>query len=151
MVAADLSAGVTILPLCAALNEVSGPLAAVMRGAWPEWYGPSGDGDAESDLARRRRDSGLPYGMVALRAGTRVGTVAIAAESYGALPRECVWLTGLVVAPDMRGRGIASALVAAIEAAAATASFTEIHTTTITAQGLMRRRGWREVRRLPDE
>lgn len=121
-----------------------------MCAAWPDWYGPAGEGDALHDLGRRTRDSGLPFGVVALMAGTPVGTAAMASTSYSALAGEPVWLTGLVVDPTVQGRWIASALVAAIEGAAATALFSAIYATTINAERLMLRRGWHQIRCLPD-
>ncbi|SMY09016.1 Acetyltransferase (GNAT) family protein [Flavimaricola marinus] len=125
-----------------------GPVSALMIEAWPEWYGPGGQGDAAADLAKRGRHEGLPSGLVALVADAPVGTVALDATSYGAEPGEGPWMTGLVVCPKMRGRGIATALVAGAERFARALGYPEIHTATITASGLIRRQGWTLARSL---
>lgn len=120
-----------------------------MRDAWPGWYGPGGPGDAEADLLLRSRVAGLPWGVVALE-GAPVGTAALGLSSHGAEPGEGPWLLGLLVAPAARGRGVGSALVAACEAEARLGGHGRLLATTGAAEGLLRRRGWQEVRRLPD-
>lgn len=120
----------------------------LMTDAWPEWYGPEGRGSAACDIARRTRNSGLPFGIVALAGGRPVGTVALDRTSFGEEPGEGPWMTGLVVSTDYRRRGIASALVANAEAAARAMGHPAIHTATIEASGLIARRGWSIVRQL---
>ena len=122
----------------------------MLRDVWPEWYGPGGPGDAEADLRLRARLAGLPWGVVALEGGRPVGTAALGPASHGAEAGEGPWLLGLVAAPAWRGRGIGSALVAACEAEARRGGHGRLLATTEAAEGLLRRRGWDEVRRLPD-
>lgn len=127
-----------------------GPLADLLRLTWPGWYGPDGPGDALADLRARLRRAGLPLGLVALRDGAPVGTVALDATSHGARAGEAPWLVGLVVASDARGRGVGSALVAAAEARARADGAQALHATTGPALGLLRRRGWVALRVLAD-
>ncbi len=138
-----------IRPLAEAAGAMA-PLAALMRAEWPDWYGPGGPGTPEADLRARCRKSGLPWGVVALGAGMPVGGAALAHVSHGAAAGETPWLVGLVVAPDRRGQGIGSALVAACEAQARAEGFATLFSTTGAARGLLLRRGWRLLRRLED-
>lgn len=141
---ATLASDLRVMPLGAAPRAVPA-LAGLMRAVWPGWYGPGGQGDAEADL-RARMGGGLPLGWVALRAGAAVGTVALAETSHGARPGEGPWLIGLAVSAAQRRQGIASRLVAAVEAHARA----PILTTTQTAAGLLARRGWTDLRETPD-
>ncbi len=151
------------MPLVAAPGARTG-LARLMRAAWPDWYGPGGQGEAGADLLDRSREAGLPWGVAALEGDVAVGTAALAATSHGAEPGEGPWLVGLVVAPARRGRGIGSALVAACEAQARAEGRAErgargrgragerprLLATTEAARALLLRRGWTEVRHLAD-
>lgn len=122
-------------------------VARIMREAWPEWYGPDGQGDARADLAERARAQGLPWAVVARIGGVPVGVAGLRDASHGAEPGEDCWLVGLATAPEWRGRGVASALVrAAVDAAEAPF----VYATTVTAEGLLVRMGWQRVRVLAD-
>jgi predicted N-acetyltransferase YhbS len=123
-------------------------LAALMEAEWPDWYGPGGRGAALADLRGRTRTEGLPLGFVAREGQTVLGGAALAATSYGAEPGETPWIVGLLVAPEARGRGTGSALVAACEARARAAGASAIFATTGTARGLLQRRGWSVLRNL---
>ena len=124
--------------------------AALMQTVWPAYYGPDGQGDALADLGERSRTEGLPFGMVAALAdGAVAGTAALSPTSFGATAPEKSWLTGLCVRPDLRGHGIASLLVLAMEAHAA-GQYPHLYATTREAGGLLRRLGWQELREVPD-
>ncbi len=125
-------------------------LADLMRAVWPGWYGPGGQGDAEVDLRARSRGDGLPWGVVALAAGRVLGGAALVATSHGAEGGEGPWIAGLLVAPDARGRGVGSTLVGACEDQARREGVPGAFVTTVTARGLLLRRGWRVLRVLPD-
>ncbi len=118
-------------------------LARLLESAWPDWYGPGGQGRAEADLAARCRRAGLPFGVVALARDGAIGTGALDAASYGASdPTETPWIVGLVVAPQWRGQGIATAIVAALEDAARAKGWSRLHCATVAGEGLLSRRGW---------
>ena len=106
---------------------------------WGPYYGPAGPGSAEQDLRSCCNRDGIPLALVALDGnGTAIGTVALKPESVASHRHLGPWLAALLVAPEHRGRGIAAALVAAIEQEARRLGFTEIYTG---ATGLVRG-GW---------
>lgn len=110
---------------------------------WTPWYGPDGQGDAAADLAACAGRDSLPICLVALDAGGEVyGTVALKAESVGSDGAPGPWLAALLVGRPYRGRGVATALVAAIEAEARRLGFGAIYTSTDNAAAIMRRQGW---------
>lgn len=134
---------------CIALPDWQGDLhqvAALLEATWPHHYGPDGPGFALADVAARHAGPNLPWGVVALRGDRVVGTAALADTSFGAEPDEGPWLVGLAVTPDMRNRGIGTALVEACRAEAARRGDTAIYATTRSATGLMHRNGWQDLR-----
>jgi predicted N-acetyltransferase YhbS len=113
---------------------------------WGPWYGPGGDGDAAADLAARCRRDDLPLALVALdRDGGVLGTAALTAEPVAGETGPGPWLAALLVGTDHRGRGIGTALVAAIEAEARRLGFDAVYTSTDAADRIMARRGWQAV------
>ena len=122
------------------------PLVRLMQTMWPDYYGKGGPGDAGADLMDRSRHSGLPYGIAACASdGGAIRTAALEKHSYGSKPDESPWLIGLLVAPEWRGQGIASGLVATLEIYAAGHGFRALYCTTATGVGLLTRRGWRVI------
>lgn len=121
------------------------PVAKILQQVWPDWYGPQGNGDALADV-RARCGADLPLGWIAIQQGGIVGTVALTETSYGASEREGPWLAGLCTVPSARKQGIATALIATVEAQHAGPIFT----TTREAAPLFTRRGWQEMRSLED-
>ena len=109
---------------------------------WRPWYGPDGPGDAERDLAACASRDALPFCLVALDGDKPLGTAALKADSVGSELGFGPWLAAFLVETAHRRRGIGSALAAAIEAEAARLGFDAIFTSTDTAKGLLRRRGW---------
>jgi GNAT superfamily N-acetyltransferase len=113
---------------------------------WAPWYGADGPGDAAQDLAACRSRDALPICLVALGGdGDLLGTAALKHESVGSELAPGPWLAALLVHRGHRNRGVASALVGAIEAEAARLGFTEIFTSTDSAAGIVERRGWRAL------
>ncbi len=110
---------------------------------WEPYYGAGGPGDAGSDLRGCLNRDTLPVALVALDADdTLLGTAALKEESVGSELGVGPWLAAFLVAPEHRGRGVGTALVAAIEGEAARLGFAEIYTSTDTADGILKRRGW---------
>ena len=110
---------------------------------WEPYYGPSGPGDAGADLRACLNRDCLPIAVVALAAdGVLLGTAALKHESAGSELGVGPWLAAFVVGPAYRGKGVGTALVAAIEGEAARLGFDRIYTSTDAAEGILERRGW---------
>ncbi|MFQ5955865.1 MAG: GNAT family N-acetyltransferase [Kiloniellales bacterium] len=123
--------------------EVTPTLVRWFIDAWTPWYGPDGEGDAEQDLAACHSRDSLPICLVALGPdGEPLGTAALKSESAGSELGVGPWLAALLVGPVHRGRGVGTALIAAIEAEARRLGFPAIYVSTNVAEGLFRRRGW---------
>ena len=121
-------------------------LAAWFAAEWAPWYGPEGPGDAAADLAACSSREALPICLVALGAADQVlGTAALKAESVGSELGVEPWLAALLVGADHRGRGVGTALIAAIEAEAWRLGFPALYTSTDSAEGLLLRRGWQAI------
>lgn len=138
--------GAQVVRLCDVAG-MSGDIAALYTTVWPAWYGPQGPGDALADLAERSRDAGWPLGLVAVSGDHLRGAAALAAISFGAMAGEGPWLIGLAVVPAFRCQGYATRLIARAEALARVAGAQWLYCTTDTASGLLRRRGWTDLRR----
>ena len=122
-------------------------VAGILEAGWPEHYGADGPGDSRADVAARQTTSGLPYGIAALTdAGNAIGTATLAGQSFGSITGEPLWCIGLIVDPQWRGQGIATALVATLELRARQMGFTQINATTQDASGVFKRNGWTYVR-----
>jgi len=110
---------------------------------WAPWYGPDGEGDAAADLAECGSKDALPLCLVAFSdTGDVLGTAALKADSLGADIAPGPWLSALYVAPSHRHHGVAAALVAAIEDAAARLGYDALYISTHTADRIVQRRGW---------
>lgn len=111
---------------------------------WEPWYGPDGPGDAEADLVACCGRESLPFCLVARDPeGTLLGTVALRADSVGSESAPGPWLTSLLVRTAHRRRGVATALVAAMEAEAWRLGFAAIYTSTNVIERRLECRGWR--------
>ena len=110
---------------------------------WEPYYGPDGPGDAGADLRGCLNRTALPIAVVALNGdGALLGTAALKQDSVGSERGVGPWLAAFLVAPNHRGRGVGTALVAAIEDMAARLGFGSIYTSTDAAAGILERRGW---------
>lgn len=126
---------------------VLGDIAELYTMIWPGWYGPTGPGDALTDLTERCRDKGLPLGLVLLSGERLIGAAALAAVSFGAMAGEGPWLIGLAITPVQRRQGHATRLIARAEAEARAAGAQWLYCTTLAAAGVLIRRGWTDLRR----
>lgn len=118
-------------------------LAQAFKDAWPDFF-------AEWPVERIEREmfmegEGLPAILVASVDGRVAGTVALRARSVETHEHLSPWVTGLWVAPDLRGRGLGRDLLLGITAEAAARGFREIHAVTNTARGLFEKLGWAAV------
>ena len=110
---------------------------------WESWYGAEGSGNAEQDLAACCDRDRIPLCLVALDTNDELlGTAALRAESVGSKLGDGPWLTGFLVEPEHRRKGIGTALVAAIEAETGRLGFDAVYVSTDTAGYLFERRCW---------
>lgn len=140
--------------LIARLSEHPEALPALQRlleAEWPEYYGPSGPGDARADLLAYSSATRLPIGFVAFLDGQACGLAVLKAEPLPALPHLTPWASAGLVAPECRRRGIGACLLAALEQQARKMGFTAIHSGTNTANALLEREGWRLLQRVPHD
>ena len=123
--------------------EATPTLAGWFVEEWTPWYGPEGQGDAESDLEACRSRDELPICLVALSVdGDVLGTAALKSDSVGDELGVGPWLAAMLVGKDHRGRGIGTALVEAIEGEARRLGFSTIYTSTRAQENIPGRRGW---------
>lgn len=131
--------------------DLIGATCVLMGDTWPHYYGPDGIGDANADLVLRNRATGLPYGIIAISDQDDVcATAALQGPSYGSIDGETLWLGGLCVRADLRKRGIATAMVTALQIHARGQGHAYIHATTQSATGMLTRLGWVGLRRFHD-
>ena len=120
-------------------------LAAGYRAEWGDWYGPQGPGVAEADLWERAGVGPMPFGVVALENGLAIGTAAATAASIASRAHLSPWLTGLWVAPEYRGHGVAGRLIDALVAEAARRGIGVLLAATENGRALFVRQGWRFI------
>jgi len=132
---------------------VDAPKAAVTLeqwfiGEWTPYYGITGPGDARADLAACRSRDALPICLVALGEGDRIlGTASLKSKSVGAELGVGPWLAAVLVGAAHRNKGIATALIAEIEAEAAGMGFEAVYTSSDAdgIAGIVARRGWQRI------
>ena len=111
---------------------------------WSPWYGPEGPGDAKRDLEECSRDDALPICLIALSGNkTVLGTGTLKAKSVGSKRSDGPWMSALLVSKDHRGKGIGTALIAAIEKEAQRLGFSSVYCSTNTAENTLQLRGWK--------
>jgi GNAT superfamily N-acetyltransferase len=89
----------------------------------------------------------LPIAWLAHEAGQAAGTAALRASDLPGREELSPWLGGVYVAPQFRGRGIASALCRAVEARAAALGYERLYLFTLDQQALYQHLGWRPFER----
>lgn len=126
-------------------------LCRLFEAEWPAWYGSGGPGNAAKDLAAFATAEGLPSGVIALAHGEVCGVAALKAESIASHRHLSPWAAAGLVKHSLRGRGIGSRLLAALEAHAQAQGFAAIHCATSTSESLLQRRGYRLLERIMHE
>ena len=137
-----------ILHLCNVPDAVP-VLARWFLQEWAPYYGPSGPGDAESDLREAADPAHLPICLVATEGDQPLGTIALKEGSVDSHRHLSPWLAAFLVASEHRRRGVGTALVSAVEQEARRLGFMRIYTATDAAMTLLERRGWRAVDEAP--
>ena len=91
----------------------------------------------------------MPRTCVLLADDEPVGMASLATHDLETRPDLTPWLAGVYVSPQVRGRGYAVRLVAAVEAEARSLGVPALWLYTRTAEGLYARIGWETVERFP--
>ena len=137
--------GLKIVPLVD-MPKVIPALARTFLWEWEPYYGENGPGDATADLAECCNREKIPLGLVAVdNNGQPLGTIALKNKSLESHHHLGPWLAAFVVVPEMRGQGIGSALVTALEKHARRLGFNEMYTGTDQAINLLKRLGWESI------
>lgn len=121
-------------------------LARLFVETWGPYYGPGGPGDAHADLAAFSRREGLPIAMVAV--GENESILGVAALKPVSLPSHAhlgPWIGALVVMPEERGRGVATALIGALTQEARRQGIEMLYSDTDSRSTLLSRLGWEVV------
>lgn len=126
-------------------------LDQVARWGFAEWghLRPGGDSlEARRERVRATlRQRAIPMTFVALGGqGEAIGTAALILDDIEGDPRN-PWLASVYVPPEARRRGIASALVQAVERAAADLGHDRLYLFTASAPELYAGLGWRALER----
>lgn len=108
---------------------------------WPPYYGDHGPGDAMKDLESRCNRDRLPLGIIAIEDGQTLGTAALDSDAATGLTPSVV---GLLVARDYRGKGVANALLEAVERVARDLGYDELFMSTSILGETLVRKGWIE-------
>lgn len=116
-------------------------LAALYEAEWAPYYGDSGPGDARADLLSRCNRDRLPIGLVAVEGARVLGTAALDRDVTTGLAPSIV---GLLVTPQARRQGVATALIGTLERLARQLGYDEIFISTSILQSLLRRQGWQK-------
>lgn len=141
---------VTVEPL-AAHPEALPLLEEWFKAEWPSYYGCDGPGDARRDLRSFANVESLPVGVVALQDGKVRGVAALKAESIPSHRHLCPWAAAGLVESTLRGHGIGTKLLEALEAQARSLGFSHIYCGTNTAESLLQRCGWQLMERIIHE
>ncbi|MFC7517622.1 GNAT family N-acetyltransferase [Herbaspirillum sp. GCM10030257] len=132
---------ITVEPLVDHPSAVE-TIAGWFEAEWPAYYGPGGPGSALRDVRAYANQGGLPVGVVALRSGSVCGIAALKAQSISSYADVSPWAAAGFVHPSLRGHGIGSLLLGALEEQACKLGFGRIWCGTSTAQSLLQRCGW---------
>jgi len=110
---------------------------------WAPWYGPGGQGDVGADLLACCNRDRLPLAVVVLDDNDQaLGTAALKPRSLGSKLGYGPWLAAVLVGRPFRRRGVANALIGAIENNARRLGLKRIYVSTDSAVSLVTRRGW---------
>jgi len=114
---------------------------------WNAFWRPGGHSldDTLQAVSRSVGVQPMPRTFVLLLGDRPVGTASLVAHDLDERPDLTPWLAGMFVEPDVRGRGYAGHLIAAVEAQARTAGIATLWLYTKAAQRVYARAGWRTV------
>ena len=122
--------------------EVIPTLIEWYQSEWEPYYGIDGPGDARADLVSRCNRDAIPIGLVAIENGRVFGIAALDLDVTTNLTPSVV---GLLVGPEYRRRGIATALLNATEDLARQLGYRRLYVSTTALRDLLNRLGWRSM------
>lgn len=109
---------------------------------WESYYGPAGQGNAQSDLLAYANRGELPIGVVACFEDELCGVAALKSDSITTHSHLSPWVAAGLVSPFYRRRGIGTELVRALEEIARNLDYASIYCGTSTANRILERQGW---------
>ena len=100
-----------------------------------------------SRLEARATRGGVPVTFVAVDGETLLGSASLVADDLETRPELTPWLASVFVAPEHRGRGVASALVQRVVEEARSSGIDRLYLWTTDQERLYARLGWEPVER----
>ena len=97
---------------------------------------------------RRTNTDALPLGIVASAAGELLGTGALKTDDLPLRPDLTPWIGGIFVAPEHRGRGVATAIIDRLVEEARRLQLPRLYLWTDSAASLYAKLGWDEIEKL---
>lgn len=130
------------------LSDASLHLETVARWNHAEWGAAAGRSLADSeDWFSAMMRSPSEECLIAIAGHQIFGMASLTDHDLESRPDLLHWLASVYVAPEHRGRGLASELVAAVERTAANRGIGLLHLYTREAEGLYEALGWKAVER----
>jgi GNAT superfamily N-acetyltransferase len=134
------------VPRIVSIAERLDLVPTIARWHWEEWGHHDPGGSLLSwtaGLAERTRPDGVPTTFVALEGDLPIGSACLVEHDMLTRPELSPWLAGVFVVPEMRQRGIGSALVEHATRRAAAFGTARLFLYTNGAEGVYSRLGWR--------
>ena len=100
-------------------------------------------------LESRATRGGIPVTFVAVDGETLLGSASLVDDDLETRPELTPWLASVYVAPEHRGRGVASALVQRVVEEARGSGVDRLYLWTTDQERLYARLGWEPVERMP--
>jgi RimJ/RimL family protein N-acetyltransferase len=125
-------------------------LAKWFRDQWPDYYADMSQEEMEQDFLEDASRDRLPIRLLAFESSELAGTI-ILREQTEADPEFQPELGGLYVVESHRGRGIATELVRAGMQIARDQGYETIYATTVAADGILERLGWKFIKTVVHE
>jgi GNAT superfamily N-acetyltransferase len=123
-------------------------LAAWLHAQWGYLHENDSVERRAARLESRATRGGIPVTFVAVDGETLLGSASLVDDDLETRPELTPWLASVYVAPEHRGRGVASALVKRVVAEAGAAGISRLYLWTTDQERLYARLGWVPVERM---
>ena len=111
---------------------------------WGALMAPWSLADARAELVEHVHSAGFPMTWVAHDdQGRLAGSISLVATDAPDFPEYSPWLASLYVAPEFRGQGLGSALIAELMAGAARLGFQRLYLFAPRSPAIYERAGWK--------